>query len=300
MLALMARLDEYVGVSNTNTHLRAAVGRASRVLVPANILDWRWMSEGERSPWFPDCRIYRQTPEGSWMGATLNVTSDLHAQYLGDGEVASRPAYSRASPSPCYHALMEQYRQMHAAGPEVFAGKSVFFAASKVRDLVERFGSKTLLDYGSGKGEQYRAANITLHGVAGVWPGLRQYWGVDEVVCYEPTQAQAPEGPQGQYDGVICIDVLEHCAAEDLPWIVDELFAHARHFVFANVASYPAAKVLPNGDNAHVTQRRDSWWKALFSSVAARHPGVHWACGVDRIVISHGEKEIKESLLTGP
>jgi hypothetical protein len=173
MLALMAQLDEYVGVSNTNTHLRAAVGRPSRVLVPANILDWRWMSEGERSPWFPDCRIYRQTPEGSWLGATLLLQGDLTARYRGEGEAEARAVYSRSNPSPCYQALLEQYRQMHAAGPEVFAGKSVFFAAARIRGLVERFAATTLLDYGSGKGEQYRAANITLPGVQGVWPGRR-------------------------------------------------------------------------------------------------------------------------------
>ncbi len=300
MLALMARLDEYVGVSNTNTHLRAAVGRASRVLVPANILDWRWMSEGERSPWFPDCRIYRQTPEGSWMGATQLLQADLKAHYLGGGEPEGHPAIDRAHPSPCYRPLLEQYRQMHGADPEVFAGKAVFFAASKVRALVERFASRSLLDYGSGKGKQYAAVNITLPGVPGNWPSLKQYWGVDEVTCYEPGGEEGAGAPQGQYDGVICVDVLEHCSAEDLPWIVDELFAHARHFVFANVASYPAAKTLPNGDNAHVTQRREAWWQALFASAAARHPGIHWVCGVDRIVIAKGEKEIQEKLISAP
>lgn len=298
MLALMARLDEYVGVSNTNTHLRAAVGGASRVLVPANILDWRWMSEGERSPWFPDCRIYRQTPEGSWLGATLLIKGDLKDRYEKGGESPTRPIYGRAHPSPCYEVLLEQYGQMHAADPEVFAGKSVFFAASMIRDLVQRHGARTLLDYGSGKGEQYRATNITLPNVPGVWPSLSQYWGVDKVDCYEPGAAVVTGGPEGQYDGVICVDVLEHCAVEDLPWIVDELFSHARRFVFANVASYPAAKTLPNGDNAHVTQRREAWWKALFTAAAARYPGVHWACGVDRIVINKGEKEIRGSLLS--
>jgi hypothetical protein len=298
MLALLARLDEYVGVSNTNTHLRAAVGRASRVLVPASILDWRWMNEGERSPWFPDCRIYRQTPEGSWMGASLQLKADMTARYLGDGEQESRPAYGRAHPGPCYRPLLTMYRQMHAADPEVFAGRSVFFAAPKVRALVERFGSRSLLDYGSGKGEQYAAANITLPGVPGVWPNLRSYWGVEEVACHEPAGEAGEAPPQGQFDGVICVDVLEHCAVEDLPWIVEELFAHARHFVFANVASYPAAKTLPNGDNAHVTQRREGWWRALFARVAARHPHVYWACGVDRIVIVKGEKEIRESLVS--
>ena len=52
MLALLALIDEYVGVSNTNMHLRAAVGRTARVLVPAPP-EWRWMAEGKESPWFP-------------------------------------------------------------------------------------------------------------------------------------------------------------------------------------------------------------------------------------------------------
>lgn len=36
----------------------------------------------------------------------------------------------------------------------------------------------------------------------------------------------------------------------------------------------------------------------LFSSVATRYPGVHWVCGVDRIAIVKGEKEIQESLVS--
>ena len=54
-----------------------------------------------------------------------------------------------------------------------------------------------------------------------------------------------------------------------------------------------------NGDNAHVTQRRAAWWQALFAEAGARHPGVHWECGVDRIVVVKGEKEIQETRLTG-
>lgn len=35
MLALLALIDDYIGVSNTNMHLRAAVGKTARVLVPS-------------------------------------------------------------------------------------------------------------------------------------------------------------------------------------------------------------------------------------------------------------------------
>ena len=76
MLALLSLLDDYVTVSNTNVHLRAAVGRPSRVLVPWPA-EYRWMSEGDRSPWFPDSPVYRQALEGSWAGALARLAGDL-------------------------------------------------------------------------------------------------------------------------------------------------------------------------------------------------------------------------------
>jgi len=77
-LALMALLDEYVGVSNTNMHLRAGVGRPGRVLVqlPA---EWRWGAAGMRSPWFPGFTLYRETAAGGWEGALDRLRGDLQA-----------------------------------------------------------------------------------------------------------------------------------------------------------------------------------------------------------------------------
>jgi hypothetical protein len=76
MLALLAVLDEYVAVSNTNVHLRTGVGRTSRVLVQFPP-EWRWMAGGDESPWFPGCRVYRQTVEDSWNGALAELAADL-------------------------------------------------------------------------------------------------------------------------------------------------------------------------------------------------------------------------------
>jgi hypothetical protein len=84
MLALLALIDEYVGVSNTNMHLRASVGRTARVLVPYPA-EWRWMARGRESPWFPGFRVYRQTLTGSWDRALAGLRDDLAAAAAATG-----------------------------------------------------------------------------------------------------------------------------------------------------------------------------------------------------------------------
>ena len=76
MLALLELIDEYVGVSNTNTHLRACAGKTARVLVPAPA-EWRWMATGKYSPWFPGFPVYRQTNDGDWRAALDELARDL-------------------------------------------------------------------------------------------------------------------------------------------------------------------------------------------------------------------------------
>tara|TARA_B100000315_G_scaffold260599_1_gene323338 strand:+ start:3856 stop:5463 length:1608 start_codon:yes stop_codon:yes gene_type:complete len=79
-LALMSLLDDYVGVSNTNMHLRAAAGKPARVLV-THPGEYRWLVDGDRSPWFPDFDLYRQKPGGSWEGAFAKLASDIKAAH---------------------------------------------------------------------------------------------------------------------------------------------------------------------------------------------------------------------------
>lgn len=80
MLALLSLLDDYIGVSNTNMHLRAAAGRTARVLVPMPP-EWRWMAEGNESPWFPGFTVYRQGHDGNWGKAFDMLAADLQPSF---------------------------------------------------------------------------------------------------------------------------------------------------------------------------------------------------------------------------
>ena len=76
-LAVLSILDDYVAVSNTNTHLRAAVpGKTARVLVPPRP-EWRWGLATDLSPWFPEFRIYRESLQAGWAPAFEALALDL-------------------------------------------------------------------------------------------------------------------------------------------------------------------------------------------------------------------------------
>jgi hypothetical protein len=188
-------------------------------------------------------------------------------------------AYDRRNPSARYRRLVELYREMHQRGETIrgiapehtFPGASLLPQAHRVRRLVALTGARSILDYGSGKGAQYRP--MALAGGDARWESVQEYWGVERIACYDPGYEPFSRAPAGPFDGVVCTDVLEHCPEEDLEWIVAELFSLASKFVFASVACHPAVKRLPNGENAHCTVRPPEFWQALF---AARNPAVIW------------------------
>ena len=192
--------------------------------------------------------------------------------------------YTRAQPSPKYRALTELYRRMHlegdasrgAAPAAMFPGISLRAHVAHIRAMAAATQSQSILDYGCGKGMLYREQPFTIEGSSESWESVSDYWDVDYVACYDPSYPPFSKLPVGQFDGVICTDVLEHCPEEDLPWIVGELFGYARRFVFASIAGHPAKKQLPDGSNAHCTVRPAAWWSALFERNAAQRSGIAW------------------------
>jgi len=141
--------------------------------------------------------------------------------------------------------------------------------------MIDRTKSLRLLDYGSGKGKAYALKDIELPG-GETAPSLKEYWKLDSIRCYDPGFEPYSQLPDERFNGVVCIDVLEHITEPDLPWILEEIFGYADRFVFANIACYPAKKSLPNGQNAHCTVRSPEWWTGLIHGVAMRHTDISY------------------------
>jgi len=199
--------------------------------------------------------------------------------------------FTRDDPSQRQRELWELYSRLHESGEaklgltpgQTYPGVSLLPHLERVRRLVRLTGAGTLLDYGAGKGMQYSPGLLDPERYEG-HDCVLDYWDVDSVHCYDPCYAPFRRRPSGKFHGVITTDVLEHCAETDIPWIVEELFDFAERFVFACIACYPAKTTLPNGENAHCTQRTQPWWEAQFRRAAERNPAVVYEAWVHSLV----------------
>jgi tetratricopeptide (TPR) repeat protein len=63
--AKLAALDLILSVDNSTVHLAAALGQPVWTLLPF-AADWRWMLDGETTPWYPSIRLLRCQAADNW------------------------------------------------------------------------------------------------------------------------------------------------------------------------------------------------------------------------------------------
>lgn len=161
-------------------------------------------------------------------------------------------------------ATIDEYRELHRRGK--FDGHSMLPHKRRIAELVAKHRPGTLLDYGCGKGWQYTK-----------WLA-HETWGGLMPTLYDPAFPAHATKPDGRFHGVICTDVAEHVAPDEVPAFLADVFGYAERFVFLNVCCKPAVKNLPfSGRNCHLTVQPPEWWNAR---IAAADP-----VGIDIVTV---------------
>ncbi len=127
-----------------------------------------------------------------------------------------------------------------------------------IEKLIAATQSRTLLDYSFGIGPSLTCSHDPL---------VSHY----NLALAAPTPSACEAA-----DGVVCTDTLDFLPDEDIPWMLEELFRHARHFVSVSISAEPYERRLPNGIHLQGRVRPLPWWRTHLDSLSPRYPNVQW------------------------
>lgn len=81
--ALIAALDVVIAVDTSVAHLAGALGKPLWLLLPY-APDWRWLTERDDSPWYPNARLFRQSDTRAWGPVVARVRGALQDMIARD------------------------------------------------------------------------------------------------------------------------------------------------------------------------------------------------------------------------
>ena len=216
----------------------------------SNELTWRiddpWHpTDSERHQFFCDIAYCQFTPDEMKSGEAWGLILEQTPKAM-----LTDPAFIQSSDK---NRLIEQYKFLHARG-NFFKGLSTCSWRKEIGEMIQAHAAETLLDYGCGKGEQYKSKREHTS-----WTG----WLSGLPTMYDPAVPEFEKPPpEGQlFDGVLCIDMLEHIEEKYLDEVIDHVFSYALKFAFFAVHTGLARKHLPDGRNCHLTIKDRGWWR---------------------------------------
>lgn len=154
------------------------------------------------------------------------------------------PLELEAFHEPVNECISPEYRDMNYT---MHQDNGVYGAggANHIKNVVklaERYQTTSILDYGCGKSKLGELLPFPIQEYDPCIPGKDM----------RPTPA----------DIVVCTDVLEHVEPAYLDSVLKDLQRCMIKVGFFTIHTIPAAKVLPDGRNAHLTLESPEWWEA--------------------------------------
>jgi uncharacterized protein (TIGR03032 family) len=76
LAVVIEQLDLVISVDSPVAHMAGALGKKAWTLLSPGA-DWRWMLEGETTPWYPTMHLFRQSRPGNWKSMIERVAEAL-------------------------------------------------------------------------------------------------------------------------------------------------------------------------------------------------------------------------------
>lgn len=86
---------------------------------------------------------------------------------------------------------------------------------------------------------------------------------VKQFINYDPCMESFSKRPEGTFDLVVCLDVMEHVESQYTDNVLNDIFNYADKYVMFNIATSKSIKTLPDGRNTHINLRSNREWLNL-------------------------------------
>lgn len=160
-------------------------------------------------------------------------------------------AFAFVRDRPGYHETLAQYRRLYE--PHYGASATGLYL-DLVAPLVLARDPGSILDWGCGR------SDLAAH----FWADGRR-----RIARFDPAIPGCETMPEGEFDLVLCLDVMEHIRMEDVGRVLAEIRAKSASVLFV-ISLRPARAKLPDGRNAHVTLLTAGEWTRWISDVLGR------------------------------
>jgi len=163
-------------------------------------------------------------------------------------------------PSEDYYELLDSYKELHKEEGK-FRGISLVPLVPTLMKMIKENNCKTLLDYGCGKAIPYSKKECKSIGLK---KPVQELCNLDSFALYDPAYPKYNKLTKKKYDIVVCTDVMEHIAEQDIDWVLKDILSHSKKTVFLNISCQPALKHFKEGKfkgkNVHISVFDGVWW----------------------------------------
>ena len=183
-------------------------------------------------------------------------------------------------PSEDYYELLDSYKELHKEEGK-FRGISLVPLVPTLINVIKENNCKTLLDYGCGKAIPYSKKECKSIGLK---KPVQELCNLDSFDLYDPAYPKYNKLSKKKYDIVVCTDVMEHIAEQDIDWVLKDILSHSKKAVFLNISCQPALKHFKEGkfkgQNVHVSVFHGTWWSDKVKNIwnKFKHLKIYMVC----------------------
>ena len=183
-------------------------------------------------------------------------------------------------PSEDYYDLLDSYKELHKEEGK-FRGISLVPLVPTLINVIKENNCKTLLDYGCGKAIPYSKKECKSIGLK---KPVQELCNLDSFDLYDPAYPKYNKLSKKKYDIVVCTDVMEHIAEQDIDWVLKDILSHSKKTVFLNISCQPALKHFKKGkfkgQNVHVSVFHGTWWSDKVKNIwnKFKHLKIYMVC----------------------